>query len=101
MGDSQSPGLPWRECQVIGYGPLHIAPDLRQVSENWWWVVHGAQFQVAAQRDQWALCAVSKIMSWGEEVGGLHGSVDVGTLLGNSDPAEQRRSALERAYHRM
>ena len=27
----------------------------------------------------------------GEEVGGLHTSVDVGELVGNSDPAEQRR----------
>jgi hypothetical protein len=27
----------------------------------------------------------------GEEVGGLHTSFDVGELVGNSDPAEQRR----------
>ncbi len=27
----------------------------------------------------------------GEEVGGLHRSVDVGELVGDSDPAEQRR----------
>ena len=27
----------------------------------------------------------------GEEVGGLHTSVDVGELVGNSDPIEQRR----------
>ena len=30
----------------------------------------------------------------GEEVGGLHTSVDVGELAGNSDPAEQRRPVL-------
>ena len=33
----------------------------------------------------------------GEEVGGLHTSVDVGELVGNSDPAEQRR--LVRVRH--
>jgi hypothetical protein len=27
----------------------------------------------------------------GEEVGGLHTSLDVGELVGNSDPTEQRR----------
>jgi hypothetical protein len=27
----------------------------------------------------------------GEEIGGLHTSVDVGELAGNSDPTEQRR----------
>ncbi len=27
----------------------------------------------------------------GEDVGGLHTSFDVGELVGNSDPAEQRR----------
>jgi hypothetical protein len=30
----------------------------------------------------------------GEEVGGLHTSFDVGELVGNSDPAEQRRPVL-------
>ncbi len=30
----------------------------------------------------------------GEEVGGLHRSFDVGELVGNSDPAEQRRPVL-------
>ena len=31
----------------------------------------------------------------GEEVGGLHRSVDVGELVGNSDPVEQRRPVCE------
>ncbi len=30
----------------------------------------------------------------GEEVGGLHRSIDVGELSGNEDPAEQRRPVL-------
>ncbi len=30
----------------------------------------------------------------GEEVGGLHTSFDAGELIGNSDPAEQRRPVL-------